>query len=151
MTDGGRALLYLVGGGVLLVGGTELAVRAYDATPRPTRTVLVNGTPTRAGVGLSAPLIATVNKPVALHASSIGFQQPTYQFWWESPTGTWFSSGGYGTAASAQFTPTQTGMWHVIVYARDASTPAQRGSDEPSTGPRPKYEVWSHTLSIWVI
>jgi|GEM_PF-4781330 len=148
MTDGARAALYLLGGGLLLAGGTELAVRVYDATPRATRSVLVNGTETPAGVGLSVPLVATVNKAVTLRAASVGLPNPTYQFWVESPTGTWQNIYGYGPNATASFTPTLAGIWHVIAYARDASTPARQSG---TTGPRPKYEVWSHTLRIWVI
>lgn len=43
-----------------------------------------------------------------------------FQFWWEDPGGTWYSSGNYTTSTNTfSFTVNQEGVWNYVLYAKD--------------------------------
>ena len=68
------------------------------------------------------PADATVGKAVSLTAQAHNLIQPVYQWWIETPGGVWRSLGNYGPG-TAQFTPTVSGTYHVVVYAKDPIAP----------------------------
>ena len=57
--------------------------------------------------------------PVAVKAQATAITDPVYQYWVESPAGTWAQSGPYSTATTYAFTPTAAGTYRVVVYAKD--------------------------------
>ena len=75
-------------------------------------------------VTLSVPTIGTVGIPVTMSANAVGLTTPVFQFWVEAPDGTWTQSGPYTHAATDAFTPSQSGTYHVVVYAKDPLAPA---------------------------
>ncbi len=75
-------------------------------------------------VTLSAPTLGTVGTPVTVSATAVGLTAPVFQFWVQAPDGTWSQSGPYSPAAADAFTPSQSGTYHVVVYAKDPLAPA---------------------------
>jgi subtilase family serine protease len=70
-------------------------------------------------VTLAAPPSAVAGATVTAVAASSGLTDPVYQFWVEDPDGSWLQSGPYSATATYQFTPSVTGTYHVVVYAKD--------------------------------
>ncbi len=74
-------------------------------------------------VALTVPQTGSTGTPFALTAKATGLTDPVYQFWIQSPSGQWSSSGAYGSAQYA-FTPDSAGTYTVTVYAKDPDAPA---------------------------
>lgn len=55
---------------------------------------------------------------VTLTATSANIAPALYQFWYETPSGTWTQSGDYGTSNTYTFTASQTGTYNFIAYAK---------------------------------
>ena len=75
-------------------------------------------------LALSAPSGGTAGAPMALTAQATFITDPVYQFWVESPSGTWSQSGPYSTARSFTFTPSAAGTYRVVAYAKDPYAPS---------------------------
>lgn len=78
-------------------------------------------------VTVSGPATVTQGKVVTLTAGSTNISPVLYQFWYESPDGTWTSSGNYGNSSTYSFTASAAGPYHFIAYAKmpDAINDAQ--------------------------
>lgn len=74
-------------------------------------------------VTLSAPQTGTAGQPLTVSAQATGLTDPVYQFWIQSPSGTWRSSGAYGHVPYT-FTPVSQGAYTATVYAKDPYAPA---------------------------
>ena len=55
---------------------------------------------------------------VTLTATATNIFDPLYQFWVESPSGTWSQSGAYASGNSFTFTPSQEGSYRFVAYAK---------------------------------
>jgi len=71
------------------------------------------------GVSLSANVPAGSNQPITLTATAGAVTNPVYQYWVKNPSGQWTVSGPYSPNAVWSFTPSQTGSYQVVVYAKD--------------------------------
>ncbi|OLZ12006.1 triple tyrosine motif-containing protein [Sulfobacillus thermosulfidooxidans] len=98
---------------------TQVAQRLFNEAYRSSTVIDVNSHAT-----LSAPKTGAVQNPLTVTASSFGITNPVYQFWYETPSGQWVASGNYQSQATFTFTPSQSGTYHVIVYAKDPYAPA---------------------------
>lgn len=78
-------------------------------------------------VTVSGPATVTQDKVVTLTAGSTNISPVLYQFWYESPNGTWTASGNYGNSSTYSFTASAAGTYHFIAYAKmpDAINDAQ--------------------------
>ena len=79
-------------------------------------------------VGSTASLTSPVasmhpGQAVTVTAGSTHLIQPQYQFWYETPAGHWVGSA-YSANPHFAFTPTQSGVYQEIVYAKDPSAPS---------------------------
>ncbi len=75
------------------------------------------------GVFVNSTVSATVSgetagQPVTLSAVAQNIYDPLYQFWVESPSGTWSQSGPYGTSSRYTFTPPVPGSYHYVAFAK---------------------------------
>ncbi|WP_053959895.1 protease pro-enzyme activation domain-containing protein [Sulfobacillus thermosulfidooxidans] len=98
---------------------TQVAQGLFNEAYRSSTVIDVNS-----HVSLNAPSTATIQNPLTITANSSGITHPVYQFWYETPSGQWMASGNYQTQASFTFTPSQTGTYHIVVYAKDPYAPA---------------------------
>ena len=73
-------------------------------------------------VALTVPSSPTL-RSFAISASATGLTHPVYQFWVEDPSGHWTASGNYGGSIYT-YTPSQSGTYQVVVYAKDPYAPA---------------------------
>ncbi len=73
---------------------------------------------------LNAPLSTSAQMPITIMASTSGITDPVYQFWYETPSRQWTVSGNYQNTGSFTFTPSQSGTYHIVVYAKDPYAPA---------------------------
>lgn len=69
-------------------------------------------------VTVSGPSTVVEGQTVTLTATATNVSPALYQFWYETPAGTWVQSGNYGTSNTDTFTATQTGTYHYIAYAK---------------------------------
>jgi hypothetical protein len=118
---------------------TDAPTTPHTYTPRATGRVAAN-----------VPSSATIGQVITIHAVSSGITDPVYQFWWETPSGQWQSDGVYRATNQWPVALNSEGTWHVIVYARPASAPAnedaqQRALYEVSS---PVYTVSVHTAAV---
>ena len=112
----------------LEAGSYVVAVYALDpdqvATGRWThaveQTAIIN---VGSAVTLTAPATGAVQHPFTVTAQATGLTDPVYQLWWQSPTGTWLSSGAYSPMHTWTLTPSVVGTYHVVVYAKDPLSP----------------------------
>ncbi|HBQ93998.1 MAG TPA: hypothetical protein DD856_01945 [Sulfobacillus sp.] len=74
-------------------------------------------------VSLTAPSTLTLGHVLALNATAHGLTNPVYQFWIKSPDGQWSQSGAYG-GGTYQFTPSHSGTYTIVVFAKDPYAPA---------------------------
>lgn len=74
-----------------------------------------------------------------------GITDPVFQFWFETPAGTWESSGPYGPADTFSTPADAPGTWYAMVYARPASAPHNETAAQRAT-----YEVASAVVPIGV-
>ena len=96
-------------------------------------------------VHLSAPSSASVGQAVTLSASASGIPSPVYQFWYETPNGSWAGGGAYSGSSTYNLAVNQSGTWHVLVYARPVTAPQNEDAKQ-----RAEYEVQSnvHTINV---
>ncbi len=73
---------------------------------------------------LSLPTSFTPGKAVTVTATSTHLFDPVYQLWYKTPAGQWVQSGHYQHSGTFTFTPTQSGTYEAIVYAKDVQAPA---------------------------
>ena len=64
----------------------------------------------------SAQLVA--GKPVTLTAAASNIYNPLYQFWYETPSGQWMQSGNYQSSNTFTLTPSVSGTYKFIAYAK---------------------------------
>ncbi|WP_053960185.1 glycosyl hydrolase family 18 protein [Sulfobacillus thermosulfidooxidans] len=88
-------------------------------------------------VSLSAPSTLLAGQSELLQADATNLISPVYQWWWQNPEGQWKSSGPYQSTPTWNFTPHQSGLYHLIVYAKDPLAPNDA-----------QGAVWSQTVSI---
>lgn len=74
-------------------------------------------------VSLTAPSTLPLGHVLALNATAHGLTNPVYQFWIKSPDGQWSQSGAYG-GGTYQFTPSHSGTYTIVVFAKDPYAPA---------------------------
>lgn len=61
----------------------------------------------------------TAGQPVTLNASASGIFDPQYQFWYKTPSGQWVQDpNGYTGSSTYTFTPTETGTYEFVAYAK---------------------------------
>lgn len=75
-------------------------------------------------VSLVAPSTSARSQSVTVTATASGLTDPVYQLWYETPSGQWRASGNYQSQGSFTFTPSETGTYHLVVYAKDPDAPA---------------------------
>jgi hypothetical protein len=130
--------------GALSAGSYIIAVYALD--PNQTaqqqwsqavyQTVVLN---VDSQVTMQTPSTLLAGQTATLTAQADNLIQPVYQWWWQNPTGTWQSSGSYQSTAQFSFTPHQSGVYHLIVYAKDPLAPNN-----------PTGAVWSQDATLEV-
>ncbi len=64
----------------------------------------------------------TAGNSVTVQASATSLIDPVYQFWYETPNGQWTGSS-YTTSSRFTFTPSTSGTYPVVVYAKDPVAP----------------------------
>lgn len=74
-------------------------------------------------VSFTLPSTLALGHTLSLNAQAQGLTRPVYQYWIQSPHGQWSQSGAYGNS-TYQFTPSQTGTYTIVVYAKDPYAPA---------------------------
>ena len=74
-------------------------------------------------VTLSVPATGTVGSAVPIAATATNITNPVYQVWIKSPSGSWSQSGPYSPGSTYTFTPTMSGTYTVVVYAKDPYAP----------------------------
>lgn len=94
-----------------------LPVQGVNAAGRQARVSRVQG---QAAIALTAPRTVAFGQALSLSASAPGLTDPLYQFWVESPSGTW-STGESKGSATYSFTPSAPGIYHVEAYAKAAA------------------------------
>lgn len=96
-------------------------------------------------VSLSFANEVAVGNNITLNANATGITNPLYQFWFESPTNGWQSSGEYKATNTFVIPATVPGPWHVVVYARPLNAPLNE-----TTTQRASLEVASPESTITV-
>ncbi len=72
---------------------------------------------------------------VTLTATASGIFSPLYQFWYQSPDGTWHQSGAYQTSNTFAFTAGMSGPYKYVAYAKSpAAASNQHGALESNVG-----------------
>ena len=98
-------------------------------------------------VHLAAPAASWGTNPITITAHASGISSPVYQFWYKDPAGTWHQDkSGYRSSNTFQFTPSSTGTYTVIAYARTSSAPTGEDASQ-----RTQYEANSGSHTIWVV
>ena len=70
-------------------------------------------------VTLSTPTAAaTAGQAMTVTATATNIYNPLYQFWYKTPNGQWMQSGNYQSSTTFTFTPTETGTYTFIAYAK---------------------------------
>ena len=76
-------------------------------------------------VSLSPPAApVAAGSPLTVNALASGIVGCEYQFWYQAPDSSWHQSGGYQTSGQYTFTPTMSGTYKVVVFAKDHYAPA---------------------------
>ena len=96
-------------------------------------------------VQISAPSSASTGQSVTLSASASGITNPVYQFWYQTPDGSWAGAGPYSASSTYTLAVNTPGTWSVVVNARPASAPSNEDAKQ-----RAEYEVNSATHTITV-
>ncbi|WP_020375374.1 Ig-like domain-containing protein [Sulfobacillus thermosulfidooxidans] len=112
------------------------AVSTHQWMQAQVKTVVVN---VGSHVHLTSPYTGTAQQPLTFQANSMNLIQPVYQFWIQTPTGQWVSSGAYQSQGTFEYVPAEPGTYHVITYAKDPAAPNSW-----------KDSVWSavHTFTV---
>lgn len=112
----------------LKAGSYAVAVYSLDASQVANRawnqayshTVVVN-------VGSKVSMTtgsAAAGGSLSLTAQATGLTNAQYQFWYETPSGTWIASGNYSSQASFSIPSLTAGTYHLVVYAKDPYAPS---------------------------
>lgn len=96
-------------------------------------------------VTLNTSSQAAATLPLLVSATPNGFTSPTYQFWWAMQGGSWHNSGSFSTKSTASIIPPRNGFLSVVVYTREASSPAHETSAQQA-----QYEAKSNTAVVTV-
>ncbi len=79
----------------------------------------VDGVFVNSSVTLSTPSASVVaGHAFTVSATATNIYDAQYQFWYENPSGTWKQSGNYSSSNSFTFTPSQSGTYTFIAYAK---------------------------------
>lgn len=125
-------------GGTLIVGaigGGYLAYKKGLFTPHAVEYSGPHANGSGATVSLVAPQQVTQGQAITVTATASGMTRPLYNFFFGVPgatgtptatssSGAGWTSTGYQPMDTASVPATVTGAWSEIVYARDASAPA---------------------------
>ncbi|OLZ12004.1 Ig-like domain-containing protein [Sulfobacillus thermosulfidooxidans] len=84
------------------------------------QTLIINH---NSSVFISSPPTATVGNAVTFKATAQNLIQTVYQYWIQNPQGEWSSSGNYGLSPTWTYTPSRSGTYHIVVYAKDLMAP----------------------------
>ncbi len=97
-------------------------------------------------VSLSLANQVAVGHNIVLTANATSISNPLYQFWFESPTSGWQSSGAYTSNNQFTIVATSPGAWHVVVYARPLKSPVNETASERAAleVPSPQSTVTVH-------
>lgn len=110
---------YLVA--VDVMSAAEVAAGAWSAAAAAVPVALfANSTVTL--VPPSGPLLR--GNTATLTASAANIAHPLYQFWIESPSGTWSQSGPYQSRPTDTVTLSAAGTYRAVVYAKSPDAPA---------------------------
>ena len=135
MSQTGKAVV----GGVLIVGVVGGGIYAYKKGMFSPHAVEYSGSHPNGGgatVSLVAPQQVKQGQTITVTATSSGLTNPLYNFFFGQPGATGspnatssaamsgWTSTGYQPLDTASVPATTTGAWSEIVYARDASAPA---------------------------
>jgi len=104
-------------------------------------TYYINGVGT---IMMTLPSTVALGEAFTVSGQAAYFSNPVYQMWFQLPpnptfdpngvtTGEWYSTGAY--RATNQFTlyANMSGTWNIVLYARNASDPANETGALPST------------------
>ncbi len=97
-------------------------------------------------VNIVGPMSVSEGQLISVSADSVHFLNPVFQYWIELPNGQYESSGPYSAHSHFTFTATDTGTFHVKVFAREANAPANE-----SLSQRQLYEVVSSSIPVEVV
>ena len=79
----------------------------------------VDGVFVNSSVTLSTPSASVVaGHAFTVSATATNIYDAQYQFWYKNPSGTWKQSGNYSSSNSFTFTPSQSGTYTFIAYAK---------------------------------
>ncbi len=79
----------------------------------------VDGVFVNSHVALSVPSASVVaGHHFTISATASNIYDAQYQFWYKSPSGSWQQSGNYSSSSSFTFTPSQSGTYQFIAYAK---------------------------------
>ncbi|PSR22744.1 MAG: hypothetical protein C7B47_16425 [Sulfobacillus thermosulfidooxidans] len=110
---------YLVTAYVL--SASQLATGDYSAATNvgPNGVQQVDGVFVDSNVTLNVPTTSVVaGQPLTVSATATGIYDALYQFWYKAPNGQWYQSGNYHSTNSFTFTPTMSGTYTFIAYAK---------------------------------
>lgn len=122
---------YLVTAYVAPAGHPSMATNAQANGQQAVDGVFVDST-----VSVNAPSTLVAGKSVTVTASSSNVFNAVYQFWYKDPSGNWHQSGNYG-GSSFTFTPSQTGKYEFVAYAK--SPLALNNPEGAMQSPNPAY------------
>ncbi|WP_020375379.1 triple tyrosine motif-containing protein [Sulfobacillus thermosulfidooxidans] len=104
---------YLVAVDVL--SAAQLKAGDYSAAIQP----LADGVFVDSSVTLSVPSASVVaGHTLTVSATATNIFDPLYQFWYKAPNGQWYQSGNYSSSNSFTFTPSMSGTYTFIAYAK---------------------------------
>lgn len=148
-------------GGVVLAGALGGGYYAYKQglfSAKAPSYSLPHPNDAGATVTLTAPTTVAQGQPITVTAHASGLTNPLYNFFFGTPGATGspnatssapmhgWTSTGYQPSDTASVPATTTGAWSVIVYARDASAPANEFAQ--GTAYQFKYEADSGGFTV---
>ena len=105
---------YVLSAANVKAGDYSAATNAESNGQQDVEGVFVDST-----VTLSTPTAAaTSGQAMTISATATNIYNPLYQFWYETPAGQWVQSGNYQSSNSFTFTPTESGTYTFIAYAK---------------------------------
>ncbi|AEJ39614.1 peptidase S8/S53 subtilisin kexin sedolisin [Sulfobacillus acidophilus TPY] len=99
---------------VYALDAAQVAAHAWNQAYTETTVIYVGS-----NVAASVPATGSVNQPLTVTGLASDITAAQYQWWIESPSGQWTSSGAYQSSPVWTFTPTQSGTYTLILYAKD--------------------------------
>jgi len=104
-------------------GNTMITVTAMDGGLSAVANVIVSSAGTKSLYITSASRVV-VGEWINLSATSHGYTDGVYQFWYRSPDGRWRQSGHYEDNRLYSFKAEQIGIYQAVVYAKERTDPA---------------------------